>query len=178
MSDLSLSNSLADLAAQINAAHERVRDAAKAGLAHALAAGRLLLEAKAIMPHGEWLPWLEANCTASIRTAQAYMRAVNGLAKLDEANAQRVAHLSFRDALAALSKGAQAVRQMPSPVIETALALAEQDKSPAPLAVTARKVQRQAQLEELRPPPFLGPPPEADPDERDYSILHNAETRK
>ena len=50
------------LADKINAEHEACRSAMRKGLEHALEAGRLLLEAKKGLPHGEWLPWLKENC--------------------------------------------------------------------------------------------------------------------
>jgi hypothetical protein len=68
--------------------------------------GRLLIEAKAQVGHGGWLPWLEANCTLRPRTAQAYMRLARELPKLPEQEAQRVADLSVRDAIAQLSRQA------------------------------------------------------------------------
>jgi hypothetical protein len=47
----------------------------KRGIEHAITAGNLLIEAKAkLNKHGQWLPWLRANCTMSERTAQLYMR--------------------------------------------------------------------------------------------------------
>jgi Protein of unknown function (DUF3102) len=67
------SNSLADLAHRINAEHEATLAAVKTGLEHAIAAGQLLLEAQAQIPHGQWLPWIRANCATGVRTAQRYM---------------------------------------------------------------------------------------------------------
>ena len=43
-------------------------------LKHAIECGRLLIEAKATLPHGAWLPWLEANVSFGARQAQKYMR--------------------------------------------------------------------------------------------------------
>ena len=65
---------LAHLAAEINAEHKGVVGAARSGLEHALAAGDLLIEAKSQLNHGEWQPWLKANCKPSKRTAQLYMQ--------------------------------------------------------------------------------------------------------
>lgn len=65
-------NSLADLAARINAEHEASAKAIKRGLKHAIACGRLLLEAKAQLRHGAWLPWLRDHCGVPERTAQRY----------------------------------------------------------------------------------------------------------
>ncbi len=106
---LDRSNSLADLAARINAEHEAANAVLQQGLQHAVAAGRLLIEAKAqVKVHrGHWLPWLKANCTASPRTCQAYMQVAKSFTAVggdDETNAQRVAHLSFRDALSRMAE--------------------------------------------------------------------------
>ena len=67
-------NSLPDLAARIRAEHEAVSAHFANALEHAVAAGDLLIEAKARLGHGEWLPWLEANCRVPERTCQHYMR--------------------------------------------------------------------------------------------------------
>jgi hypothetical protein len=53
--DLSGSNSLADLAARIR--DKAAAKAVKSGVEHAMTAGDLLIEAKAEVPHGQWLPW-------------------------------------------------------------------------------------------------------------------------
>jgi len=39
-----------------------------------MAAGDLLTQAKAQVPHGQWLPWLHDHCTISERTAQLYTK--------------------------------------------------------------------------------------------------------
>ena len=49
--------------------------APQATMGHAIKAGKLLLQAKAQLPHGQFLPWLESNCWGSARQAQRYMRA-------------------------------------------------------------------------------------------------------
>jgi hypothetical protein len=74
--DLSRSNSLPELAARIRAEHEATSSAIKNSVAHGIAVGELLLEAKAKVPHGQWLPWLAENCAMSERTARNYMRLV------------------------------------------------------------------------------------------------------
>jgi|SRR5215475_4020040 len=71
--DITRSNSLADLAARIRAEHEACGKAFKTGLAHAIAAGKLLLEAREQIPHGQWLPWLREHCQIPERTARRYM---------------------------------------------------------------------------------------------------------
>src|SRR5712671_939062 len=52
------SNSLPELAARIRAEHAATGEALKSSIDHSIAAGELLIEAKAKVPHGEWLPWL------------------------------------------------------------------------------------------------------------------------
>jgi hypothetical protein len=44
------------------------------GAEHYATAGKLLLEAKAGLKHGEWLPWLKTNFKLSQQTASVYMR--------------------------------------------------------------------------------------------------------
>ena len=65
---------LTDLAERINAEHAASEDHAKSAIEHALQCGQLLIEAKAQVKHGQWLPWLEANCTVKERQARNYMR--------------------------------------------------------------------------------------------------------
>jgi hypothetical protein len=85
---------LGDLAARINAEHEACASTLKRGLQHAIAAGRLLIEAKDKLKHGGWMRWLRENCQVPERTAQAYMRVARTFGTLEQANTQRVADLS------------------------------------------------------------------------------------
>jgi hypothetical protein len=89
---------LPDLATQINEEHRQCLQAANATLEHARRAGELLEQAKAQLDHGQWLPWLKEHFPFSERMAQNYMRVAREWPRL-EANPQRVADLSFRDAL-------------------------------------------------------------------------------
>jgi hypothetical protein len=66
--------SLAELAGQINSEHGHVVDAVRDGLEHARKAGVLLLQAKSRVPQGNWLAWVRANCTATPRSVQRYIR--------------------------------------------------------------------------------------------------------
>jgi len=96
--------SATSLSAEINAAHTAACRAAGEALNHARRAGELLQQAKAAVNHGEWLPWLAANCPAiSERTAQGYMRVAREWPAL-QAKAQHVADLPLRQALALLSE--------------------------------------------------------------------------
>jgi hypothetical protein len=110
---------LQDFAARINTAHAACEGAFKAGLLQAREAGELLLQAKELVAHGAWLPWLEANCTVSERTAQGYMRVARRWVEL-EAKAPRAADLSVREAIALLS----APRSEPTPGNQVPMALA------------------------------------------------------
>lgn len=97
-------NSLTAHAIKINEQHNLANACAQKAVAHAQEAGKLLLEAKEKLGHGEWLPWLQTNCQFSARAAQGYMRLAKEIPKLDELNTQRVAHMPLRQALAALSQ--------------------------------------------------------------------------
>jgi hypothetical protein len=99
------SNSLADLAARIEAEHKAVAKHLKAGVEHSIAAGRLLIEAKAQFKHGQWLPWLRQNCTMSERTASLYMRLARGADELTAKSAS-LADLTVEDAVRLLSPAA------------------------------------------------------------------------
>ncbi len=91
------------LAERINTEHEACHASMQKGLDHALKAGALLLEAKAGLPHGEWLPWLKENCPdISERTVQRYMRLAENRDELRTKSAT-VADLTMRAAEAALT---------------------------------------------------------------------------
>ena len=77
------------------------------GVEHAIRAGELLIEAKAQLKHGEWLPWLENNCTMSERTAQLYMRLAQRRPELEASNPQGIADLTLEGASGLLAKPAQ-----------------------------------------------------------------------
>ena len=62
-----------------------------------VAIGLRLIEAKEMLSHGEWLPWLEAQAQFSEKTAQNYMRVAR-----EFPNPQLVADLGVRKALALL----------------------------------------------------------------------------
>ena len=96
-------NDLAFLPAQINAAVGEAEGHANMAVQAALKAGALLNHAKTLVPHGEWERWLTDNCAVAVRTAQAYMRLASKLPALPPAEAQRVADLPLREAIAAIS---------------------------------------------------------------------------
>ena len=83
---ISSADRLAQLAGEI-------RRSIETSTAAAIEAGCKFIEAKALLLHGEWLPWLRDHVGMSERTAQDYM----ALAR--DPNPQRVADLSIRGAL-------------------------------------------------------------------------------
>lgn len=87
-------NQFMTTASEIEKEHLEAQSAAKNAVAHALEAGRMLLEVKAQMPHGEFGSWCSDNLPFSATTARGYMR----LAK----NGNTVADLSLRKALASI----------------------------------------------------------------------------
>ena len=95
--------SLGELAAAINAEHQAAERTARTALDHARAAGDKLLQAKAQVDHGQWLPWLSANCPdVAVRTVQAYMRLAGNWGTL-QAKYATVAYLPINDALKLLN---------------------------------------------------------------------------
>jgi hypothetical protein len=100
--DLVRSNSLVGLTARIRAEHEATAIAMKRSAEHAMAAGDLLIEAKAQLKHGQWLPWLAEHCAMSERTAQLYMRTAKNRAAIEEQIRNGVADLTLNEAAALL----------------------------------------------------------------------------
>jgi len=95
---------LKDISVEINTEHEIVVNACKSAVEHAIKAGELLVKAKSMVNHGQWITWLKDNFSFSERTAQAYMRLAREYPKLEASNPQRVTDLSMREALNLLSK--------------------------------------------------------------------------
>ena len=68
------SNRLPIIEAQIKIEHDACLSAVRTSIEHAIKAGALLEEAKGLLKHGQWLPWLSDHCGLSDRIAQRYMR--------------------------------------------------------------------------------------------------------
>ena len=99
------SNSLANLAAHIEAEHKAASSQFERGLDHAVACGIFLLEAKAHpqLEHGQWLPWLREHCpNIPERTAQLYTQLAIHAEALKSAT--RCGFDSLRGAVAFLAK--------------------------------------------------------------------------
>jgi hypothetical protein len=99
------SNRLPVLASSINEHLVAAEAATRRGLEHAIAAGLLLIEAKELVEHGEWLPWLQANCPhISPRQAQTYMRLARHRDRLDAVKNAATAHLTIAAAEALVGR--------------------------------------------------------------------------
>ncbi len=96
-------SALQDLAGAINREHAAAAAAANTAIGHALNAGRLLLQVKAQLAHGEFLPWLRSNCTVKQRQARAYMRVARNWRRIESKTAPG-ADLTVKGALRLLSK--------------------------------------------------------------------------
>ena len=72
-------NTLALLAKSANQSHRWAAAAAAAALAHVVAAGHALVQARDLCEEGGWLRWLRNNFEGSVRTAQRYMRVARHL---------------------------------------------------------------------------------------------------
>jgi hypothetical protein len=62
------------LADAIRAEWELARGAFGVWLQHAIRVGELLVSAKSVIPHGEWIPWIAENFPFTRQTAAIYMR--------------------------------------------------------------------------------------------------------
>jgi Protein of unknown function (DUF3102) len=101
--DPALSNSLTDLAARIRGFHEAAAEGLRRSVENAIAAGELLIEAKGLLKHGTWLPWLRDNVNISERTAQVYMRCAKSRAEIEEAaKSAATADLTLNETVAML----------------------------------------------------------------------------
>ncbi|HRK30344.1 MAG TPA: DUF3102 domain-containing protein [Tepidisphaeraceae bacterium] len=91
------------VASAINAEHEACIRSGKAFIEHAMNAGKLLIEQKARVAHGEWGDWLAANIAFSESVAQRYMRLARHPEIVEQAKASRATDLSVRAALQAMA---------------------------------------------------------------------------
>jgi multidrug resistance efflux pump len=124
----------------IAAAHDAAARAAYVSIEKAIEAGEALIEAKELLGHGEWLPWL-GGVEMSARTAQRYMRLARHKDAVLDTQKRHATDLSLREALALLDTRTE---------LERALALqGHQDALRAQIDDLAEAVE-QADLEELQ----------------------------
>ena len=88
---------------------DEILDAKRTGGEAILTIGRCLIEAKDMLPHGEWLPWLNERVEFSERTARNFMR----LAR-EWTNRQTLADLGASKALTLLALPAEEREQFMS----------------------------------------------------------------
>jgi Protein of unknown function (DUF3102) len=93
---------LPDLAERIEGAHRSATRYAKNAIEFATICGQLLLEAKAQVAHGQWLPWVDANLSFGHRQAQKYMRLAEHPDALSNANSNAL--LTIDSAIAAIAR--------------------------------------------------------------------------
>lgn len=105
--------SLETLAYRINEQQARIEQAWSTTLERAKEAGELLIEAKRLAGHGNWLTWLESNCRVSASMAEKYVKIARGWDALSDENAERVPYLSIRDAVKLLAKPRKRAEQPP-----------------------------------------------------------------
>lgn len=74
--------------------HREATAAAGVAIKHAIEAGRLLIEVKAQLPHGEFGDWVEGQCGFSYRAARRYMQAVDKWGALPATEWPSVANLA------------------------------------------------------------------------------------
>ena len=133
------------LAADINQAHAEAQAYASKAVERALVAGDLLIQAKARVAHGQWLPWLKTHCHAiSTRTIQDYMRVARELPP----EKRSAAHLpSVREALRLVAGEPDRepitgslfeALPSPTPVVKSVIPLWER-KAPADVAAMLRQ---------------------------------------
>lgn len=125
------------LARRINDEHEAARLAVRTGIAHAITAGELLLEAKRMVPHGQWRTWLGESVAFSERTAQAYMRLAKARCQLTEENPQALADLTLTEALSRLARRGSAKHSLEG---KQALDALRSDLAPGELVMFVKRV--------------------------------------
>lgn len=96
--------SLDALAIRINEQQAQIEQAWGMTLELAKQAGEMLIEAKRLAGHGNWLSWLETNCRVSASMVEKYMKIAKGWDMLAAGNPEHVPNLSIRDAVKLLAK--------------------------------------------------------------------------
>jgi hypothetical protein len=120
------------LAATASAAHERAQAAARSSAGYARECGEALANAKSLLPHGQWLPWLRQHVpTVSERLAQYYMRVARRWDELQAANPNAGSDLSYHDAIDLLAEPIDS-RAEPRPALTLAPGGHEGDPDLAP----------------------------------------------
>jgi hypothetical protein len=141
---LAKQSDLQRLAAEIKNAHARTASAFSKAIEHALAAGRALIAAKPLVPHGGWLQFLDKNCDLDERRAQRYIQLAR---RYDAANAtckSQLIGLSIEAAIKQLSLGSE--KDIPRREVRTAPK--QEHNGPAPTGLDILELWNRAPLME------------------------------
>lgn len=84
-------------AEKVNSLHQEIEAALTKSLKNAIEIGRLLSQAKAEIPHGQFTGWLEENCTFSGRTARRYMKLFDNRDKIGSAEGIQEAYTLLQE---------------------------------------------------------------------------------
>jgi hypothetical protein len=119
-------NRLVALAGEIAEHHRAAGAATREVIRHAIEAGRRLAEAKALLPHGQWLPWLRANVPGiSARTAQRYLAAAHHAGENDTVSLFRLRDLARRPRPSVDDRIGELLREGTAAAVATGAALAD-----------------------------------------------------
>jgi hypothetical protein len=146
-----------DLAQAIEREHAAANGHARSALEHALECGRLLAEFKAGIPHGDWLPWVEANLSFGERQARRYMRLATHRDELSNRTSE--SDFTIEGALASLGAQSNGPESAIDDEVFSALGAATRRRSPG------RKGREQRQA--ARPEPAA----EVDPDRQTDLVM-------
>ncbi len=94
---MSENNQLIILVSEIRRLHDLAETSAKDAVRYAMEAGKLLLQAKSNLPHGEFQKWVKEHLGLPPRRAQRYLQAARGETpkkRLTESKSDTVSHLS------------------------------------------------------------------------------------
>jgi N6-adenosine-specific RNA methylase IME4 len=144
-------STLSELAARIRAEHEATIAGFKRSLEHAMTVGDLLLEAKDLLKHGEWLPWLRENTRIDPRLAQIYMRIARNREQIEaEAKCEKSSHLmTIFDATRLLAAPVNAEEDDSEPVAHGESEILRAAKDIRARKTEERRIERVAQLAEI-----------------------------
>ena len=92
------------LATQINEALAESNRLAESAVMEAARAGKLMIEAKKQVPHGQWSQWIQENCHMTDRNARRYMQLARELPKLGDNRRAEVMSLPIREAVQAIAQ--------------------------------------------------------------------------
>ncbi len=105
------------IASEINEHHAIAIARAGEAVHHAKEAGRLLLDVKTALPHGEFGKWMEQNITVSVRQAQRYIAVAEGKQVPIRALASKSDTVSHLDKPAGTDKPAPEPPPTPTPAV-------------------------------------------------------------